>query len=191
MKGDITLKILETIKDGAGAAFDFTATFLEAGSGASSGKFDYLMYKRQRRRELKDVELEELRRLKRRSYSFFQSLKRDGLVEGNIASPKITLAGRFKAKKLRNQKDEFLPARDYSLEKSDNFVIVIFDIPESRRRKRAWLRATLRNMGFKKTQQSVWKGKGKVPKRFIDDLGRFKLLDCVEIFKADKLGTLK
>ena len=173
MKGEITLKVLEALKDGAGAAFDFTATFLEAGYGASFNRFDYLMNKRQRRRELRDAELEELRRLRRRSYSFFQSLKRDGLVEGGISSPKITLAGRFKAKNLRKRENESLPEANYSLEKSDSFVIVVFDIPESRRRKRAWLRATLKNMGFEKVQQSVWKGKGRVPKRFIVDLGRF------------------
>ena len=67
---------------------------------------------------------------------------------------------------------------------------MIFDIPEEKRRKRAWLRATLKNLEFKMEQQSVWIGRTKIPKRLVDDLDRFGLLDYVQIFEATKFGTL-
>ncbi len=60
--------------------------------------------------------------------------------------------------------------------------IVIFDIPESERRKRRWLRAKLLEFDYRPLQRSVWFGKSPLPKQFIDDLSDFKMWQYIFIF---------
>jgi len=189
MKGDLTLKVLEGVRETTTAAGDFLAVFLTAGYGASSGKIDYLVRQRGRRREREAASAAEIRRIKRRCYSFFQSLKRDELITGTAAAPTLTLKGRFKLKELAKRKEEYV-STSYRREASDRVTIVMFDIPEERRRKRSWLRSVLKNLGFEKVQQSVWIGKVKIPRELLGDLERFSLMDFVEIFEATKVGTL-
>ena len=78
----------------------------------------------------------------------------------------------------------------YSKEKGQ-FTIVVFDIPEKERSKRAWIREVLKNLDLKMIQKSVWVGKVKIPKQFIDDLDKFNMVDFVEIFEISKAGSLK
>jgi hypothetical protein len=40
-------------------------------------------------------------------------------------------------------------------------------------------------------QQSFWIGKTKIPQEFIKDLKKMNLIDYVEFFQAEKLGSLQ
>jgi len=68
---------------------------------------------------------------------------------------------------------------------------VTFDIPEASRGKRAWIREVLKNFEFTMVQQSVWMGKIKIPRAFLDDLKNMGLLDRVVIFEVSKSGNLE
>jgi len=78
----------------------------------------------------------------------------------------------------------------YQAKPSDKTIIVIFDIPEKFKHKRNWLRQRLVEMDFKKVQNSVWMARVKLPSEFINDLRNLKMLSYVEIFSAQKIGTL-
>jgi len=103
----------------------------------------------------------------------------------------LTQKGKIKLSQLKKNSRERLPEIIYQKAKSNKFTIVIFDIPETEKRKRSWLRVALGNLGFKMIQKSVWLGKVKIPKRFLDNLFQFKLVDFVEIFEISKTGSLK
>ena len=88
-----------------------------------------------------------------------------------------------------------MPINSYNDSKSrskndDRLIIVIFDIPERERRKRAWLRLALKNIGLKLIQRSVWMGKVQIPKEFLDDIRELHLVNFVEIFEITKSGSL-
>ncbi len=62
-------------------------------------------------------------------------------------------------------------------------VMVLFDIPEKKRKIRGWLRLQLKLWDFRMLQQSVWLGKGPLPKEFTTRLQSLGINDCVKIFK--------
>jgi len=68
-----------------------------------------------------------------------------------------------------------------------NFMIVIFDIPEERKRERDDLREKLKELGFGKLQESVWIS----PYHFEDDLKEFLqetgYINDIYVLKATKL----
>ena len=70
-------------------------------------------------------------------------------------------------------------------------VIVIFDVPEKEKWKREWLRNTLRELGMKNVQKSVFIGKVKIPELFLENMRKLHAIDYVEIFEIGKTGTLK
>jgi len=103
----------------------------------------------------------------------------------------ITKKGKGKLSFLKKQHKESLPEVSYSSEENNKFIIFIFDIPEKEKRKRDWLREVLKKLGLKMIQKSVWIGKTKIPKEFLDDLFKLKIIDYVEIFEITKAGSLK
>jgi len=123
------------------------------------------------------------------------NLKKDGFIEYEKTSKgrKITITN--KGKKLVSKvKRNILPPtryKDKDSKDSKSLKIIIFDIPEKERRKRAWLRSAITNLGFKQLQQSVWAGNKAIPKSFLKDLKDLRILKFVEIFSIDKLGTIK
>lgn len=79
-------------------------------------------------------------------------------------------------------KIESLPAKDIK-------IMVLFDIPENKRKVRNWLRMQLKMWDFEMIQQSVWMGKGPLPKEFVDRLQAFGINKCVKILKVQKMKT--
>ena len=186
-KGEITLKVLEAIGETAINFFDLMAVIIGSRYGASHGKLDYEFRKRQVRREVeKEKQLE-----KQKFYDLVYRLKKQGLIQKKENKLKLTKLGFEKLKFLRERKKEILPDNNFSAEKGNNFCIVIFDVPEVERRKRDWLRGSLGHLGLKMVQKSVWIGKVKIPKPFLNSLFKLKMLDYVEIFEITKTGSLK
>ena len=71
----------------------------------------------------------------------------------------------------------------------DTKVMVMFDIPEKKRKIRNWLRLQLKLWDFKMIQQSVWLGKGPLPKEFNERLDLFDISKCVKILKVQNIKT--
>lgn len=188
MRGKILLKALELLRQGAQTQVDFFSAVLAAGYGASSSRIDYEYRKRKGSFEARRSKIEALKNNKRRLTVFISKMKHDGLIEESKNDKiKISRKGMDKLRKLRNN----LPSRFYTRSNKKNYIIISFDIPERFRRKRNWLREVIRNLGFKMIHQSVWMGKEKMPKDFIDDLENLKILEFVEIFEISKAGSLK
>jgi|SRR3989344_1421185 len=95
---------------------------------------------------------------------------------------KITEVGKeYLLRKLpRTRKSEKkLPAKVKNL-------IIVFDIPESKRKMRDWLRAELIGLGFGMLQRSVWFGPGPLPEKFIRTLGEWNIAPYIKFFSAEE-----
>ncbi len=58
--------------------------------------------------------------------------------------------------------------------RKDKKIVIIFDIPEQKKKTREWLRSQIKWWGFKMIQKSVWIGHGPLPtdfKKRLKDLG--------------------
>ena len=131
----------------------------------------------------------------KRFYSTLYNLKKQGfIIKDRVANKfsfwRLTKSGLNKLLDLELKfKDRLESLKPAYLEK-DSLKLVIFDIPEKRKRYRQWLRETLINFGFKMLQKSVWLGENKLPENFIHALRRLNSLDCVHIFSIKDRGTL-
>jgi len=198
MKGEIALKILEAVGDTAINIADVFSAIIDSGYGASYGKLNYGVSKRQSERSVRNSNAKEKIDSKARFNSMLYKLKRDNLIlktdkKDNSPAIKLTPKGRRYLSILRKREKNKLPEFSYDNDKlvTDKFIIIIFDIPEKIRRKRNWLRSALNNLGLKMIQKSVWVGKTKLPKTFLDDVKNLNLVDFVEIFEITKTGSLK
>jgi hypothetical protein len=131
---------------------------------------------------------------RQRFYSLLNKLKNEGFIKKDAGKRNnlwnITKKGieKLKAKKENNFNNSM---SEYEVESDDKLKIIIFDIPEKERQKRKWLRMVLFGLGFKLLQQSVWMGKGRVPKKFLIDLRKQGMLSYIHIFEINKRGTIE
>ncbi len=65
-------------------------------------------------------------------------------------------------------------------------ILVSFDVPESKRRVRDWLRNQLRDWDFVMVQKSLWIGSGPLPIEFYDHVKLLNIKDTIKIFKVNK-----
>jgi hypothetical protein len=132
---------------------------------------------------------------KMRFYQLMYELRRDGLIEerndGGDHLARITAKGLAWLKRKRERSLMSLPIYNTSGEKTDRVTIVSYDIPEKNKVLREWLRATLKNLGLRSMQRSVWIGRVKLPSDFLKDIVLFKIETRVEIFEISKAGTLR
>ena len=112
-------------------------------------------------------------------------LKKEGLVEktGSHRSSLWFLTKKGKDK-LKNRNSHILPEPD-GLPR-----LVVYDIPETDKRKREWLRGELVASDYEQLQRSVWLGYRPLSQRFINYLDEFRLKGKVHILSIDKKGTL-
>lgn len=186
MRGEITLKIMECVKNAADETADAVAAFLAAGYGASSNKLNFNISKMREAR----INYEE----RQKFYKLIYKLEKDGLIKktdrGKSLRLKLTSKGSEFLEFLKRKKKDALSKPIYDSAKSDQTIIVIFDVPEDERRKRDWLRAALKNIGLKPIQKSVWAGKAKLPREFLYDAEKFRITPYLEIFEIRKTGSL-
>lgn len=188
MRGETMIKILDTLFEASGDAVLGFEAFLRAGYGASSGK---MMYEFDRLKTARDIR----RAAQIRYHSVLYKLKRDGLIKENTTTGRkkliITAKGKQRLSFLRSRRKDLLPPRRYSAKKSDVFTILAFDIPETKRKKRDWLRKALLQLGFAMIQKSVWIGKIALPEEFLSDLSENHIMEYVQIFQITRTGTLE
>ena len=65
-------------------------------------------------------------------------------------------------------------------------LLLIYDIPEGRKKERDWFRRQLKNFDFVMIQRSVWVGPSPLPKDFLDYLKRIGLQKEFKTFKLTK-----
>ncbi|MFY9462606.1 MAG: hypothetical protein WAP52_00260 [Candidatus Sungiibacteriota bacterium] len=139
----------------------------------------------------------ELYRDRQQFYKRLHYLKRQGLVvKRDAKGEKRWILTQRGAKRLREYRqlraDPFSSVNtNFSAPKGGGITIVAFDIPETERRKRGWLRISLVEMGFEPLQKSVWMAAGGVSEDFLHALRERRLLDAVHIFAVTQHGTIK
>lgn len=108
-------------------------------------------------------------------------LKNNGILDfdsgKNILFNKNKLQQHILFRKIKEK-----PARDTK-------IMVLFDIPEKKRKTRNWLRSQLKLWDFEMLQQSVWMGKGPLPKEFLERLHLFGVDKGVKIVKVQSIKT--
>ena len=62
----------------------------------------------------------------------------------------------------------------------------MFDVPETKKAEREWLRWHLKKFNYLMIQKSVWVGPSPLPKEFLDYLDTIKIKDCFKTFKLAK-----
>ncbi|MBW3569374.1 CRISPR-associated endonuclease Cas2 [Candidatus Parcubacteria bacterium] len=67
------------------------------------------------------------------------------------------------------------------------YLVIIFDVPETRRRDRNQLRAYLRANYCEMVQKSVWKTKYDIYDELLEVIGDLEIINYVSVFLADEL----
>ncbi|MFZ2149551.1 MAG: hypothetical protein WAV15_00080 [Minisyncoccia bacterium] len=68
-------------------------------------------------------------------------------------------------------------------------LLLIYDIPEGRKKERDWFRRQLRNFNFVMIQRSVWVGPSPLPNDFVNYLKKIGLQKEFKTFKLAKSHT--
>ena len=118
--------------------------------------------------------------------SLLHRLKKEGLVsktgKGVNSKWSLTQIGKNKLKYYQNLIEPLKP---------DGIPrLVMYDIPESDRRKRDWIRCELVASGYDQLQKSVWLGYAPLPENFVKSIKDFNLGGRVHIVSINKKGTL-
>jgi len=72
--------------------------------------------------------------------------------------------------------------------KDDKWQMVLFDIPENKRKDRDYFRRGLRYLGYKRLQKSIWVCEYDVLKETKELIKRYKLSPFVELLLVEKIG---
>ncbi|HLA26139.1 hypothetical protein A3G68_00310 [Candidatus Gottesmanbacteria bacterium RIFCSPLOWO2_12_FULL_42_10] len=194
MKGENRLKIFELLENSILAVDELLFVF-SLPYGSSFHRIESSLRKYREERGLYFRQMRQNKDNQNRFKHFMYHLRKEGLVENIEKSGgmfiKLTSLGENILHKLRQRKEQNLPESKYPIQEKDELKIIIFDIPEAEKRKRAWLRSVLRNLEFTMIQKSVWSGKTKLPQEFISQMHKLNLLSYVEIFTISKTGSLK
>lgn len=128
-------------------------------------------------------------------YSTLHILKKQGFIQkmdGKFKKSfwKLTKKGFEKLVKIHAVKKNMPEVLKSAKIVKDSLKIVAFDIPESLRHYRHWLRATLVNHDFRMLQKSVWLGDAKLPEDLILKFKQYNLTKYIHIFSVRDTGTL-
>lgn len=121
------------------------------------------------------------KRLDRKLKDKLSKLKRMGLIASNNNIWSITKIGKDKI--TSREPSRYFTNKYLGDKRLTKNSIVVFDIPEKKRKYRDWLRNELVNFGYDQIQKSVWFGPS-LPKEFIKQIDNYKILNCVKFFKA-------
>lgn len=148
-----------TMYDDETSLTDFLVAFL------SSGKSSYRFHQILRERKMKQHSEATIR-------TTLHRLTQKGIVIKNKD-------GWHTSSDMTPKKNDYLPANKIS---SAHKILVSFDVPESHKYSRDWLRKQLKIFGFTMIQKSLWKGPGPLPKEFGEYLTRHGIKKCIKIF---------
>ncbi len=112
----------------------------------------------------------------------FSRLLADGLVE-DCGDLRITVKG----KEYIKRKIDSLKQFDFRFAKdAPKNLMVMFDVPETKKAEREWLRWQLKKFSYLMIQKSVWVGPSPLPKEFMEYVEEIGLKDSLKTFKLAK-----
>ncbi|MDP3999571.1 MAG: hypothetical protein Q8P76_03195 [bacterium] len=189
MRGDLTLTILQLIQGAGKITTEVLDTLTYFGYVETYRRMKGLKSLIPERKPILEKTIKNLKERQKISKLLYK-LSREGLIykrkESKDVLWKITEKG---LNKIRVFNKNVKPI--YKIALSNELKLIIFDIPEIRRRDRNWLRHVLNNLKFKMLQKSVWAGKTMLPEEFFNDLRDKNLLSYIEILAITKSGTIK
>jgi len=107
-------------------------------------------------------------------------IQKTGLAEKNDERLILTLKGQKYIKRKIDSLQQFYFNFDKNAPKN---LIVMFDVPETRKAEREWLRWHLKKFNYFMIQKSVWVGPSPLPKEFLDYIEKIKIKDGFKTFK--------
>ena len=110
-------------------------------------------------------------------------IRKAGFVESTDIGLTITHRGQEYIKKKTDSLKQFYFNFDKDAPKN---LIVMFDISETRKAEREWLRWHLKKFNYSIIQKSVWVGPSPLPKEFLDYIEEIKIKDGFKTFKLAK-----
>ncbi len=94
-----------------------------------------------------------------------------------------------KGKKYLTKKYDSLTQFNSPFSKNDSKnLLVLFDIPETRKAEREWLRWHLKKFNYIMIQKSVWRGPSPLPKEFLEYIEKLKLKKHLKMLKVSKVN---
>ncbi len=111
-----------------------------------------------------------------------------GLIESTDKGLKITPKGQKYIKRKFDSLKQFNCEFERGAPKN---LIVMFDIPETKKAEREWLRWHLKKFNYSMIQKSVWVGPSPLPKEFLDYIKVIKIENGLKTFKLTKGYNLK
>ena len=109
-------------------------------------------------------------------------LSKKGLLKNSQAGWSLTKKGRILIK--RNNLVSYIPSPFNK--NSPASIILSFDIPESNRKTRNWLRNQIKIFNYKMLQQSLWIGPGPLPQLFLKRLDKLDIRKNIKIFPINR-----
>src|SRR3989344_2354485 len=181
--------ILDILQESSYMTGELFSAFM-CGYGESYRRINKILYDRQSGKSTKeswgDKFIDE-----QRFYDAVNYLKRNGFIEKKKGKKdkKISFWAITKKGKEKFARENYKNG-NYVSEDDSVLRIIIFDIPEKERRKRDWLRESIREIGFSLLQGSVWIGKKKIPEEFMNNINEAGIFKHVHIFSIDNEGTI-
>ena len=124
---------------------------------------------------------------KNHSYGSVQTtlfrLKKKGFIDSNEKGWHLTPAGKKYMKKKLDSLRQFQNSFTNDAPKN---LIVMFDIPETKKAEREWFRWHLKKFKYIMVQKSVWVGPSPLPREFMEYIKKIKLKDTIKTFKLAK-----
>jgi DNA-binding transcriptional regulator PaaX len=115
-------------------------------------------------------------------------LEKEGYLERELDGWILTASG----KKYMKRKEDSLKQFSFAFQKdAPKDLVVMFDIPETKKAEREWLRWHLKQNGYLMIQRSVWVGPSPLPKKFLEYIKEIDLKACIKTFKLAKPYTKK
>ncbi|MFA6494758.1 MAG: hypothetical protein WC246_00095 [Candidatus Paceibacterota bacterium] len=189
-----TATILSTIGDFGVECCDLAMAVLIAGYGASPARVAIVKDRMHNRRICAQHDHAHTRQCMRRYRAMVKKLEEQNLIKKETRKKKLFLCltqqGKNYLTKIRRHEQAVQSHKTQTYARA-RWILIVFDIPEGKRDKRAWLRATLITMEFIMIQKSVWMGKLILPRSFIDDLREQEIHTYVQILEITKRGTIE
>ena len=113
----------------------------------------------------------------------FARFKRRGFIEKEGEFLRLTKKGKEYIKRKQDSPSVFY----FSFPKnSPKNLLVMYDIPESKKAEREWFRFHLKKFGYEMIQRSVWVGPSPLPADFLEYIKEIKLKSYIKTFKLSK-----
>lgn len=115
--------------------------------------------------------------------SGISKLKKEKYIAKDDSGWFLTLKG----KKYLARKQDSLKNFDSPFSKNEpKNLLIMFDIPETKKAEREWLRWHLKKFNYVMVQKSAWRGPAPLPKEFLDYLDKIKLRENIKILRISK-----